>query len=206
MQHQNKIQIRGVVTLKYGVFCVFALACLSGCGQSAPPAGETVRGYFENLSSAQMKVKILSDFGQSALEYQVDYEYNKEDNDLLTVTAPEEISGVQVEIAGQHTGNFTLQYQDAELEFGADAVSGLTPVDAIADLMYDLCTGEPTEVGKDTLDGVQAVSLHYETIDVQPEIAKTVWIAPDTMAPICAELYCAGEKRLTLFFEQFEQS
>lgn len=153
-----------------------------------------------------MKVKILSDFGQSALEYRVNYEYNKEDNDLLTVTEPEAISGVQVEIAGQHAGAFTIQYQDAALEFGRDAVPGLTPVDAVSDLMYDLCTGEPTEIGKDTIDGVQAVSLHYETMDAQPEISKTVWIAPDTMAPLCAELYCGGEKRLTLFFEQFEQS
>lgn len=192
--------------LKHGILCVLLAVCLSGCGQSVPPAGETVRGHFEELQAAQMKVKILCDFGQSALEYRVNYEYNKEDNDLLTVTEPEAISGVQVEIAGQHTGAFTLQYQDAALEFGRDAISGLTPVDAVADLLYDLQTGEPTEIGKDTIDGVQAVSLHYETRDVQPEISKTVWIAPDTMAPLCAELYCDGEKRLTLFFEQFEQS
>lgn len=192
--------------LKYGVICMLAVVCLSGCGRSIPPAGETVRGYFEELPSAQMKVKILSDFGQSALEYRVDYEYNKEDNDLLTVTAPESISGVQVEIAGERAGAFTLRYEDAALEFGADAVSGGTPVDAIADLMYDLCTGEPTEVGKDTVSDVQAVSLHYETVDAEPQIAKTVWIAPDTMTPLRAELYCGGEKRLTLLFEQFEQS
>ena len=193
-------------TLKYGIMCVLILACLTGCGQSVPPAGETVRGYFETLQTAQMKVKILSDFGQSALEYRVNYEYNKEDNDLLTVTEPEAISGVQVEIAGQHAGNFTLQYEDAALEFGREAVEGLTPVDAVADLMYDLCTAEPSEIGKDTIDGIQAVSLHYETIDIQPEISKTIWIAPDTMTPLCAELYCDWKKRLTLFFEQFEQS
>lgn len=192
--------------LKRGILCILLAVCLSGCGQSVPPAGETVRGYFADLQSAQMKVKILSDFGQSTLEYRVDYEYNKENNDLLTVTEPESISGVQVEISGQHTGDFTLRYQDAALDFGADAVSGLTPVDAIADLLYDLCTGEPTEIGKDTIDGVQTVSLHYETMDVQPAISKTVWIVPDTMAPLCAELYCNGEKRLTLFFEQFEQN
>ena len=79
-------------------------------------------------------------------------------------------------------------------------------MDVVADLMYDLCTGDPTEVGTDTIDGVQTVSLHYQTMDVEPEIAKTIWIAPDTMKPVCAELYCAGEKRLTLFFDQFEQS
>ena len=201
------MQGKGVVALKkYGILCMLIAVCLSGCGKSAPPAGETVRGYYNALESAQMKVKILSDFGQSALEYRVNYEYNKEDNDLLTVTEPESISGVKVEIAGQHAGNFTIQYEDAALEFGRDAVEGLTPVDVVADLMYDLCTGDPTEVGTDTIGGVQTVSLHYQTMDVEPEIAKTIWIAPDTMKPVCAELYCAGEKRLTLFFEQFEQS
>ncbi|MBS5145051.1 MAG: hypothetical protein KHY89_05975 [Butyricicoccus pullicaecorum] len=190
--------------MKHGILCVVLAVFLSGCGKSAPPAGETVRGHFEDLQTAQMKVKILCDFGQSALEYRVDYEYNKEDNDLLTVTEPEAIAGVQVEIAGQQ--DFTLQYRDAALEFGRDAIAGLTPVDSIADLVYDLCTGEPTEIGKDTIDGVQAVSLHYETMDVQPKISKTVWLEPDTMTPLCAELYCDGQKRVTLFFEQFEQS
>lgn len=189
--------------LKQGSLCVLLALCLSGCGKSVPPAGETVRGHFEDLQAAQMQVKILCDFGQSALEYRVDYEYNKEDNDLLTVTEPQSIAGVQVEIAGQQ--DFTLQYQDAALEFGRDAVSGLTPVDAIAALLYDLYTGEPTEIGKDTIDGVQAVSLHYETMDVCPEISKTVWLEPNTMTPLCAELYCDGQKRMTLFFEQFEQ-
>ena len=73
------------------------MLCMAvGCGRDVPPAGETVRAHFDGLAAAEMQVKILSDFGESALEYQVDYEYNKEDNDLLTVTAPAGIAGVQV--------------------------------------------------------------------------------------------------------------
>ena len=41
-------------------------------------------------------------------------------------------------------------------------------------------------------------------IDTLCAIAKTVWIDPDTMAPVCAELYCDGDKQLTLYFEQFQ--
>ena len=151
-----------------------------------------------------MTVKILSDFGDSALEYQVNYEYNKEDNDLLTVTAPASIEGVQVEISGDYADEFTIQYQDAQMVIGGDNIAGLTPVDAVADLMYDLRTGEPSEVGKDTVDGIQTVSLHYETVDQQPHIEKTVWLNPQSLAPVCAELYCDGQKQLTLVFMQFE--
>ena len=82
------------------------------CRQLEKPCADILK----DLQAAQMQVKILCDFGQSALEYRVDYEYNKEDNDLLTVTEPQSIAGVQVEIAGQQ--DFTLQYQDAALEFG----------------------------------------------------------------------------------------
>ena len=161
-----------------------------------------MRAYYEGLQSAQTHAKILSDFGDSALEYEVDYEYNKEDNDLLTITAPESIAGVQVEISGEHADAFTLRY--AELMFGGDNIPGLTPADAIADLLYDLRTGEPTEVSTEPVEDITAVRLHYETADQTPAIAKTVWINPDTMAPVCAELYCDGDKQLTLYFEQFQ--
>lgn len=179
-------------------------ALLTGCGSSAPPAGETVRAYYDGLQSAQTHAKILSDFGDSALEYEVDYEYNKEDNDLLTITAPESIAGVQVEISGEHADAFTLRYAEAELMFGGGNIPGLTPADAIADLLYDLRTGEPTEASTEPVEDITAVRLHYETADQSPAIAKTVWIDPDTMAPVCAELYCDGDKQLTLYFEQFQ--
>lgn len=163
-----------------------------------------MRAYYDGLQTAQTHAKILSDFGDSALEYEVDYEYNKEDNDLLTVTAPESIAGVQVEISGVHADAFTLRYAEAELQFDGERVPGLTPADAIADLLYDLRTGEPTEVSTDTIEDVTVVRLHYETVDQDPAIAKTVWLRPDTMAPVCAELYCNGDKQLTLYFEQFQ--
>lgn len=163
-----------------------------------------MRAHYEELETAQMTVKILSDFSDSALEYQVNYEYNKEDNDLLTVTAPASIEGIQVEISGDYADEFTIQYQDAQMVIDGQNVAGLTPVDAVADLMHDLRTGEPSEVGKDTVDGIQMVSLHYETVDKQPHIAKTVWLNPQTLAPVCAELYCDGQKQLTLVFMQFE--
>ena len=85
-----------------------------------------------------------------------------------------------------------------------DNIPGLTPADAIADLLYDLRTGEPIEVSTEPVGDITAVRLHYETADQSPAIAKTVWVNPDTMAPVCAELHCDGDKQLTLYFEQFQ--
>ena len=84
-----------------------------------------MREHFSALPRAQMSVKILSNLGESALEYQVEYEYNKGDNDILTVTAPESLSGVRLTISGDTPGGFTLQYADAVLDFQMDGPAGM---------------------------------------------------------------------------------
>ena len=164
-----------------------------------------MRKHFSALPRAQMSVKILSNLGESALEYQVEYEYNKGDNDILTVTAPESLSGVRLTISGDTPGGFTLQYADAVLDFQMDGPAGMTPADAIAALFSDLAEGEPTETAAETLDGVRAVSLKYETMDKSPALAKTVWLRASDCAPVCAELYQDGEKKLSLFFQEYTE-
>ena len=65
------------------------LVLLSGCGGSTAADGSSVRAHFEELAGFEAHLKILSDLEQSVLEYEVDYVYNKKDNDTFTITAPE---------------------------------------------------------------------------------------------------------------------
>ena len=51
---------------------------LCGCG-GAQTDGEAVRAHFDALPGFEAHLKILSDLGQSVLEYEMDYVYNKED-------------------------------------------------------------------------------------------------------------------------------
>lgn len=51
---------------------------LCGCG-GAQTDGEAVRTHFDALPGFEAHLKILSDLGQSVLEYEMDYVYNKED-------------------------------------------------------------------------------------------------------------------------------
>lgn len=186
--------------------CAALLTMLCGCNKNAPAAGETVREHFGTLAHAETTVKILSNLGDSALEYQVDYEYNKEANDLLTVNEPESIRGVQLIISGDQADSFVLQYADTALDFQQDGTPGMSPADVLPTLFYDLANGEPTETGVDDIDGIHAVSLKYETMDSQPALAKTIWLRPDNFALMAAELYQDGEKKLTLFFQDYTEN
>ena len=110
------------------------LLALSGCG-SAPADGQTVREHFETLAGFEAELKILSDLGQSVLEYQVDYVYNREDNDTFTITAPESLAGIGGTIAGTDNASFTLQYDGLALDDAMPQRTGLTPADALFCLM-----------------------------------------------------------------------
>lgn len=165
-----------------------------------------MRTHYAALTHAEMSAKILSDLADSTLEYTVEYEYNKEDNDLLTVTAPEALAGVQLTLSGSTPDTFVLQYADASLDFQMDgAVRGLTPADAIGALFSDLGQGEPTECARERVRETPVLCLKYETLDQQPAVAKSVWLRENDLAPVCAELFQDGRKLLTLFFQQYQE-
>lgn len=49
---------------------------LAACGAAQETGADDVQAYYDGLQSAAFQVKILSDLGESTLEYQADYEYN----------------------------------------------------------------------------------------------------------------------------------
>ena len=180
----------------------FLLLLFCGCSRNAPPVGESVRAHFSEMTSAQATVKILSDVTDLALEYQAEYRYNKEGEDCLTLTAPAEIAGIEVYIAGEQTAELTLRFAETELFLPLDSPSGTRPIDAPSALLRTLQTGEPCEIGSDTLDGVKTQFLRYDEQDSDPAISRMVWL-DDSYTPLCAEIYQDGVKRVTLFFTHF---
>lgn len=154
------------------------------------------------MTAATATVKILSDIDVSALEYQADYKYNKNSEDQLILTAPDEISGIQIYVSGDHSDELTLRYADTELFLSLDSPSGTRPVDAVSALMRTLQTEEPTTVGSDFLDGMEALHLTYREADSDPEIVRDVWLDANGF-PLYAEIFLDGRKRVTLFFTDF---
>lgn len=181
------------------------LAALAGCG-GAPADAQAVREHFETLPGFAAEVKILSDLGQSVLEYQVEYVYNKEDNDTFTITAPESLAGIGGTIAGTDSASFTLQYDGLALDDAMPQRTGLTPADALFCLLCDLRTGEPAQLWTERVDGQPLLVLRYETEDGDGKIEKQVWLTEDTMQPVCAELYADGARVLQLLVTGYRQT
>lgn len=181
------------------------LLALSGCG-SAPADGQTVREHFETLAGFEVELKILSDLGQSVLEYQVNYVYNREDNDTFTITAPESLAGIGGTIAGTDNASFALQYDGLALDDAMPQRTGLTPADALFCLMNDLRTAEPVQLWTERADGASLLVLRYEQQDADGKVEKQVWLTEDSLQPVCAEFYADGTRVLQLLVTDYRQT
>lgn len=171
---------------------------LSGCGGNTAADGLTVRTHFEELAGFEAHLKILSDLDQSVLEYEVDYVYNKEDNDTFTITAPESLAGIGGTIAGTDSASFVLQYDGLALDDAMPQRTGLTPADALFCLLDDLRRAEPTQIWTESTGGVKLLALRYEQDGDDGKVEKQVWITEQGYQPVCAELYADGERVLQI--------
>lgn len=188
------------------ILTLFLLLC--GCS-SRQPDTETIREHFDGISGFSTHVKIFSDFDDSALEYELDYAYNREGSDHLTLTAPEAVAGIEATIDGEDS--FLLRYGGAELDDGMPARRGVTPADCVYWLIRDLRENEPLELWTETVSGTPALVLRYESsleaADTEDgtEITRQVWLASGNLAPLCAEVYADGTRTLLLTFSQYQE-
>lgn len=173
------------------------LVMLSGCGGTAAD-GQSVRTHFEELAGFEAHLKILSDLEQSVLEYEVDYVYNKEDNDTFTITAPESLAGIGGTIAGTDSASFVLQYDGLALDDAMPQRTGLTPADALFCLLDDLRRAEPAQIWTESADGAKLLVLRYEQDGDDGKVEKQVWLTEPEYQPVCAELYADGERVLQI--------
>lgn len=181
----------------------FSLLLLLGGCAAGQPSAETIRGHFDALPGFSAHVKIFSDTGDSALEYELDYAYNKEGSDRLTLTAPESVAGIEATIDGEES--FLLRYAGAELSDGMPALHGVTPADGVYWLVRELRESEPLELWNETVSGVPALVLRYESRIDKTDITRQVWLAADGLAPLCAEVYAGGSRALLLTFTEYHE-
>ena len=181
------------------------LLALAGCG-GVPADGQAVREHFDTLAGFEAELKILSDLGQSTLEYQVDYVYNREDNDTFAITAPESLAGIGGTIAGTDNASFTLQYDGLAIDDAMPQRTGLTPADALFCLLNDLRTAEPAQLWTERADGASLLVLRYEQQDADGKVEKQVWLTEDGLQPVCAEFYADGTRVLKILVTDYRQT
>lgn len=198
MKQRKKMCIFITLTV---LFCI-----LSGCAadRDGGQLDERIRKNFEELSGFVAEVKILSDVGQSTLEYGGKYEYNINDNDTLTLKTPETLQGIVVTISGESADNLTVQYEDTVLDTGMPARLGATPADAIPLLLYNLRNSVPQETWEETVGGVKMIAARYEAEDEQGKIMRQIWLTRDSLRPAYAECFIDGNRVIQVFFSTYE--
>ena len=105
-----------------------------------------MHAHFEALDAAEAQIELMSDLGDSVLEYQMDYVYDREGNDQFAITAPESLAGIGGTIAGTDSAQFTLQYDGLSLDDAMPQRTGLTPADGLFCLLNDLRTAQPVQI------------------------------------------------------------
>ena len=177
---------------------------LTACG-GAVANDESVRTHFSEVPGFTAHIKILSNLGQSVLEYELDYVYNKEDSDSFTVTAPASLSGISGTIAGTDSAQFSLQYDGAALDDAMPQRIGLTPADGLFCLLSDLRSDVPAEQWSEDVAGQTLLVLRYESDSADGKIVKQVWLTEDGRQPVCAELYADDTCVLTIQVMEYQE-
>lgn len=179
------------------------LCLLSLYGCASAPKEADVRADFAALEGVSFHAKIFSDTATLALEYELDYVYNKTDSDTLTITAPEVLSGVSMTISGKQKDELTLQYAGTELDLPSAAQPGMTPADCIPALLCTLRDAVPTETASESQNGVPLTMLQYEDI-ARNGTCRQIWLTRDTHILICAEFYADGQRVLHCTFSDWK--
>ena len=181
------------------------LILLCGCNinqDNIEKSADKIKQTYSNLSDFETEIKFLCDSGQSILEYDCKFEYNKEYGQTLTIENPNSLSGIVINSTGTSKDNITINYNDTVLDFDISAQFGTSPADFMPNLIATLINNEPDEVWKEIQSGQKLLVARYETITDEKPITSQVWLYETTLLPMYAEVYTDGERVLQAFFNK----
>lgn len=113
--------------------------CKAGGGEMAPEeAALAVRDTYQSLAGWSAVADVTAEVGDKVFDFTLDARWQREGETVLTITAPELLSGITARIA---KGETVLEYDGAGLSLGQLDGGGLTAVSAIPGLMEQIHKG-----------------------------------------------------------------
>ena len=174
---------------------------LSSCAAGSDDA-EAVAAHFRAVSKADYLVHITSSFPGRELSFSLDYSYNRDGDDKVTVVAPDEISGMSFSVKGDAA---TLEFEGAILEMGRLSENFPSPLAALPALIRTWNDGNFSELAITEMRGNAAYLLISRIQENEEETEYRTWIAKDDMTPLYAEIFSSGERIIQCDFERAEQ-
>ena len=187
--------------------CILSLIILlCGCNinqDNIEKSTDKIKQTYSSLSDFETEIKFLCDSGQSILEYDCEFEYNKEYGQTLTIKNPDSLSGITINSTGNSKDNINISYNDTVLDFNVSAPFGTSPADFMPNLIANLINNEPDEIWEESQSGQKLLVARYEDkTDDKPVTTLQVWLYKTSLLPAYSEVYTDGERVLQVFFNK----
>lgn len=163
-------------------FIFFALIILlTGCGKDNADIAGDVKNYYINLEEYSKNYDISTNLSDKTQDFTVNFTYNKELPDYITIIKPLSISGVTVEILNNYTP--TISFENIFLETFIEENLGVSPSDMLSFAIFDIKEKEPS-----TINISDTIKLTY----ISEEISKNIFLNPANYDIIMLEVFISN--------------
>ena len=179
---------------------------LAGCGgQDIDEVDQLtldIRGEYLALERVTAQVEVGTDYGRRVYAYRMELDWRREGDTTITVTAPEEVSGITARISA---GETFLEYDGVSLETGPLDETGLSPIGVGICLLEAAAEGFIAESGFDTLDERTCLRLLCRDPESMPGEGTecTLWFDKDTHDLLRGEISVDGRRVVECAFTSF---
>lgn len=185
------------------ILCLLLSACGGGeLGDRSEQLALDIRGDYLAMTACTATAEMTADYGQRVYEYSMEISWQREGETVLSITAPENIAGIQARI---QNGETALEYDGVRLETGPLNEQGLSPVDALPVLLAAAREGFIAECGMETLNDAGTLRICCRDPESQAGSGQeiTLWFEPDTGALLRGELAVDGFTVIQCVFTSF---
>lgn len=190
--------------IKMAIYTV-GLVLLVGCSvvNEDKSAALLARTTLLEMTRYTAQCDVVADYGQRLYEFSVLASFG-EGETTLTVTAPDNISGIKLKQKGVG-GDTALIWEDIILETGDLTTTKLTPLTAIPWIITTAKTGYIAGVSERILDERTVLELYCRDPEgeVGTGIETLVWLDPTDHSLLGGEIFEEGRRVLTCTFTQF---
>lgn len=191
-------------------FCVLMMTlllagCAAGGGTREVTADELalqVRMEYLAATGCSGTAQVTADYGQRVYDFTLDFTWTRAGETVLTVTAPEELSGLTATVG---EGESRLEFQGVSLGTGDLTGEGLTPLEYLPAVMDNIDDGYMAECVYETRNGQETLRVLFRDPELRPEqgLECTLWFDKTQRTLLRAELSQDGYLVLSSEFTSF---
>ena len=189
----------------YLTLAVLALMLtLTACGRSkADKAALALREQLLTVEQLSGTACLTADYGLRIYEYTIDFDYRRDGEMELCITAPENLAGIGVYLCA---GSAALRYDGMVVSTGPLTAGGLSPLEAIPSLLQAAAEGYMAESAFETLDGAQVLRISYRSPETQAGVGDeaALWFDLQTGLPLQGEILSDGYRVIAVTFVGLE--